>query len=299
MATMNHTVSFDRACGKYVAMCDGKVVTKTKSMNRAKRLLRMHLQGLREVAKAEVDAGLNFSVSDRFTFLEALTTMVANGTSPSAIVTGEGGIGKTHTVTKTLASMGFVNCMEIPEGMSVPTRKTYTMVKGYSTPYALYRTLCENADRIVVFDDCDSILKDPTAINLLKAALDSYSKRIVCWQSEVKGSDLPSSFVFNGGVIFISNHTLGTLDQAVRTRALCVDLSMTADQKLERMEQILRELDYRTDVSLSMKLEALGAIRENLSKVKNLSLRTLKQVIDVRKGNRKDWSKLALYVMSQ
>jgi len=105
--------------------------------------------------------------------------------------------------------------------------------------------------------------------------------------------------VFNGGVIFISNHTLGTLDQAVRTRALCVDLSMTADQKLERMEQILREPDYRTDVSLSMKLEALGAIRENLSKVKNLSLRTLKQVIDVRKGNRKDWAKLALYVMSQ
>ena len=296
--TVQSSVTFDRNSGKYLAMADGKVVTKTKSMKRAQRLLRHHLAGLKEVAREEVAQGLAFSVADRFTFTEALTEMVATGKSPSAIVTGEGGIGKTFTICKVLAANGFVNSLE-PEAVHVQPSKQYVMIKGYSTPYALYRTLFENQDRVIIFDDCDSILKDATAINLLKAALDSYSKRVVCWQSEVKGSDLPTSFTFNGGVIFISNHTLTSLDQAVRTRALCVDLSMNADQKLERMAQLVADKDFQPELPKQVKVDALALIKENLPKVRNLSLRTLIQVSKIRNGNRADWARLALYVMAQ
>jgi len=230
----------------------------------------------------------------RFQILDDMTRAVKKGDVRAMIVTGPPGVGKSFGVEEVLSKDDLFDVM----GQRKPK---YEIVKGAMSAIGLYSKLYKFSDakNILVFDDCDSILKDPTAINLLKAALDSYSKRIVCWQSEVKGSDLPTSFVFNGGVIFISNYTLGTLDPAVRTRALCVDLSMTADQKLERMEQILRDARIATLYEVSMKLEALGAIRENLSKVKNLSLRTLKQVIDVRKGNRKGWAKLALYVMSQ
>ena len=139
------------------------------------------------------------------------------------------------------------------------------MVRGFSTPYGLYRTLYENSNAIVVFDDCDSILRDPTAINLLKAALDSYSKRYVSWNTE-RGSDLPSSFLFEGGVIFISNETLASLDQAVRTRSLCVDLSMTADQKLERMVQLVASGDFLEEYTMDVKKDALNLIRDNLAK---------------------------------
>lgn len=295
--TINSSVRFDRASGKYVAQVDGKVVTTTKSLARAKRLLKAHLAGLKEMAKEEVASGLSFSVADRFEFVEALSTMVATAKAPSAIITGEGGIGKTYTVTKTLASLGLVAATDATD--DTPAAKIYTVVKGYSTPMALYRTLYENNDRIIVFDDCDSILKDPTAVNLLKAALDSYGKRIVSWQSEQRGNDLPSSFQFHGGVIFISNHTLGTLDQAIRTRALCVDLSMTADQKLERMEQIVANGDFLEDVPEEYKRDALDCIKSNLSKVRNLSLRTLLQVTKVRSTDRRDWQRLALYVMAQ
>lgn len=295
--TINSSVRFDRASGKYVAQVDGKVVTSSKSLTRAKRLLKAHLAGMKEMATEEVASGLSFSVADRFEFVEALSAMVATGKAPSAIITGEGGIGKTHTVRKTLASLGLVASTDATD--DTPASKVFTIVKGYSTPMALYRTLYENSDRIIVFDDCDSILKDPTAVNLLKAALDSYGKRIVSWQSEQRGNDLPSSFQFHGGVIFISNHTLGTLDQAIRTRALCVDLSMTADQKLERMEQIVASGDFLEDVPEEYKRDALDCIKVNLSKVRNLSLRTLLQVTKVRSTDRRDWQRLALYVMAQ
>jgi hypothetical protein len=279
-------------------MADGKVVTQTKSMVRAKRLLKAHLAGLNQIEKEEVASGLSFSVADRFEFVEALSSMVATGKSPSAIITGEGGIGKTFTVMKTLRSLGLV--AQTDEGADdLPPAKVFTVVKGYSTPMALYRTLYENSDRVIVFDDCDSILKDPTAVNLLKAALDSYGKRIVSWNSEQRGNDLPSSFQFHGGIIFISNHTLGTLDQAVRTRALCVDLSMTADQKLERMGQIVAAGDFLEDMPDDYKRDALDCIKANLGKVRNLSLRTLLQVAKVRSTDRKDWQRLALYVMAQ
>lgn len=297
--TIASSVSFDRTQGKYVAMCDGIVVTKTKSIKRAQRLLKMHLAGLHATVKQQEAEGMVFSVADRFSFVEALTDMVAKGKSPSAIVTGEGGIGKTYTITKVLHENGFLPSDD-PASVHLPPAKVYTVVKGYSTPYALYRTLFENQDRTIVFDDCDSILSDATAINLLKAALDSYAKRTVSWQTEVKGSDLPNSFIFSGGVIFISNKSLTSLDQAVRSRALCVDLSMNADQKLERMEHLVADATFQPELSKQVKTEALQMIRENLSKVKNLNLRTLIQIAKIRaNAPAKQWQKLALYVMNQ
>ena len=299
MDTIASSVSFDRTQGKYVAMCDGIVVTKTKSMKRAQRLLKQHLAGLRQTVKEQEAEGLAFSVADRFSFVEALTDMVAKGKSPSAIVTGEGGIGKTYTITKVLKDNGFLPADDA-ESVHLSPAKVYVMVKGYSTPYALYRTLYENQDRVIVFDDCDSILSDATAINLLKAALDSYAKRTVSWQTEVKGSDLPNSFVFTGGVVFISNKSLTSLDQAVRSRALCVDLSMNAEQKLERMGHLVEDPTFQPELSSKVKADALAMIRENLSKVKNLNLRTLIQVAKIRANvPAKQWEKLALYTVSQ
>ena len=296
--TIASSVTFDRTSGKYIAMCDGQVVTKTKSIKRAQRLLKMHLAGLKATAKqAEVD-GLVFSVADRFSFVEALTDMVASGKAPSAIVTGEGGIGKTYTITKVLHDNGFLSSDD-PASVHLPPSKVFTVVKGYSTPYALYRTLFENQDRVILFDDCDSVLSDATAVNLLKAALDSYSKRVVSWQSEVKGTDLPTSFTFKGGVIFISNYSLTSLNQAVRSRALCVDLSMNAEQKLERMEHLVANKDFQPELSAKVKADALKLIRDNLSKVRHLNLRTLIQVSKIRATDRKDWTRLALYVMNQ
>ena len=39
----------------------------------------------------------------------------------------------------------------------------------------------------IVFDDCDSVLKNETAINILKAALDTNQTRTVSWLTENAG----------------------------------------------------------------------------------------------------------------
>jgi hypothetical protein len=241
-----------------------------------------------------------FGINKRFEFVEKLVTMVATGVQPSAIITGEGGLGKTYTVTKTLEANGYKDISDLADfevGMLINMRKCFTMVKGYSTPKGLYRTLYENNKSIIVFDDCDSVLKDPVALNILKSALDSYGKRIISWNADMRDDDLPRSFNFEGRVIFISNLDDGKIDQAIRSRSMMIDLSMTTDQKIERMETIAQSEEFLPEYDKGIINDALGLIREIKEECKEISLRTLISVSKVRASNT-EWKELASYMLT-
>jgi len=254
-----------------------------------------------EVAIAATEAKQNrYDINTRFGFVEKLVNMVAGGVQPSAVITGEGGLGKTYTVTKTLEANGFQDISDLAGfevGSVVNTRKCFTMVKGYSTAKGLYRTLFENQKSIIVFDDCDAVLKDPVALNLLKGALDSYGKRIISWNADMKDDDLPRSFEFTGRVIFISNMEQDKIDQAIRSRSMMIDLSMTMDQKIDRMEFISNSAEFLPEYDAKIKSDALALIREIKDEVKEISLRTLIAVSKVRASN-KDWKDLATYMLT-
>jgi hypothetical protein len=254
-----------------------------------------------EVAIAATEAKQNrYDINTRFGFVEKLVNMVAGGVQPSAVITGEGGLGKTYTVTKTLEANGFKDISDLAEfevGSVINTRKCFTMVKGYSTAKGLYRTLFENNKSIIVFDDCDAVLKDPVALNLLKGALDSYGKRIISWNADMKDDDLPRSFEFTGRVIFISNMEQDKIDQAIRSRSMMIDLSMTMDQKIDRMEFIANSAEFLPEYDAKIKSDALALIREIKDEVKEISLRTLIAVSKVRASN-KDWKDLATYMLT-
>jgi hypothetical protein len=145
-----------------------------------------------------------------------------------------------------------------------------------------------------VFDDCDSILTDSDAVNLLKGALDSYDTRIISWNSTRPDEDLPRSFQFTGGVVFISNRPINKIDQALRTRSMCVDLTMTVDQKLDRMEAIV-DGDFLPNITMKFKRDALELIRELRDEAREISLRTLITVARIRAQNDRDWKDLATY----
>jgi hypothetical protein len=161
----------------------------------------------------------------------------------------------------------------------------------------LYRTLFENNKSIVVFDDCDAVLKDPVALNLLKSALDSYGKRIISWNADMRDDDLPRSFNFEGRVIFISNMTQDKIDQAIRSRSMMIDLSMTTDQKIDRMEYIAKSDSFLPEYDASVKADALALIRELKDECKEISLRTLIAVSKIRAAN-KDYKDLATYMLT-
>jgi hypothetical protein len=229
-----------------------------------------------------------------------MVTMLANGDQASVVVTGPGGLGKSHTVSAALRDAGFNDVSVLDEldvGDNIP-KNSYRVIKGYSTPKGLYRVLYENRNSVIVFDDCDSVLKDPVSLNLLKAALDSYSRRIISWRADIKDEDLPNVFEFKGRVVFISNLSSGSMDQAIITRSLAVDLTMTAKQKVERMRFLLTQPDFMEDFAMTHKSDAMELIDTLCEKIKELSLRTLMQVIKIRKSNPNGkWKELAEYAI--
>ena len=292
-------VSFDAKSGNYFAKVGGKTIKSYSKKYVEKRLASM--VGDIETAVAVATEKQNrFNINERFSFVEKLVTMVANNVQPSAVITGEGGLGKTYTVTKTLESAGYKDISDLADfqvGSVINTRKCFTMVKGFSTAKGLYRTLFENNKSIIVFDDCDAVLKDPVALNLLKGALDSYGKRIISWNADMRDEDLPRSFNFEGRVIFISNMDQDKIDQAIRSRSMMIDLSMTTDQKIDRMEHIADSPEFLPEYDRAIKQDALALIREVKDEASEISLRTLISVSKIRASN-KDWKDLARYVLT-
>lgn len=277
------------------------------------------------------------TIDTRFAYIEALVDMVISGASKSLIVCGDGGLGKTFTVTGRLKRAGLRARTDVGrqvvETAQVSTPRVtingpkqkikggwmytyetesasqgqhstprgitgtydYDVVKGYSTPGALYQVLYDNTDRLVIFDDCDSVWKDPVSVSILKAALDSYDERWVSWLSKSRG-DLPATFEFKGRIIFISNLSLAQLDQAVLSRALYVDVSMSPNEKIERIRGLVPKI--RPTVALSVKHEALSLLAECASNAGDLNLRTFLKVVDIRLAGRADWRELARYVVT-
>ena len=277
---------------KFAAIINGKTV---------KRANRRALERMLKVEQAHAPvAESKFSINQRFGFVRDMVTMLANGDQASVVVTGPGGLGKSHTVSAALTKAGFLDLSSLDEleiGDNVP-KNSFRVVKGYSTPKGLYRTLYENRNSVVVFDDCDSVLKDPVSVNLLKAALDSYSRRIISWRSEVRDEELPNVFEFKGRVVFISNLSSGSMDQAIISRSLAVDLTMTPVQKVERMRYLLTQDDFMPEFDTVTKTDSMDLIASVVNDVKELSLRTLMQVIKIRKANPNGkWKDLATYAI--
>jgi hypothetical protein len=297
---MKTSISFEKSSGKFVGSVDGKVVVRSKYEAAVTKRL-SEITGTVATAKVALSSKNDkYGINERFTFVEKLVSMVADGVQPSAIITGEGGLGKTYTVTKTLESKGYKDISDLAEfqvGAILNARKCFTFVKGYSTAKGLYRTLFENNKSIIVFDDCDAVLKDPIALNILKSALDSYGKRIISWNADMRDDDLPRSFNFEGRVIFISNMDEGRIDQAIRSRSMMIDLSMTTDQKIDRMEHIAAVPEFLPEYDATVKADALALIREIKDDVKEISLRTLISVAKIRASN-KDWKDLASYMLT-
>jgi len=284
--------------GKYVAYINGKKVTRSKREHMDYVLRKAGVSAPVATATEQVKES-KFTINQRFGFVSDMVKMLAKGEQASVVVSGPGGLGKSHTVYKSLSEAGFNDLSSLDElevGDKVPAN-SFRVIKGYSTPKGLYRVLFENRNSVVVFDDCDSVLKDPVSLNLLKAALDSYSRRVISWRADMKDEDLPNAFIFTGRVVFISNLSSGSLDQAIISRSMAVDLTMTQQQKVERMRFLLTQDEFMPEYSTEHKNDAMDLIADVCDSVKDLSLRTLIQVTKIRKAAGDNWRDLAEYTI--
>lgn len=225
-----------------------------------------------------------FTINERFEFLDDLTSMVITGVTPSLVVVGPGGNGKTNSVKKTIESN------ELSDS-------DFIFFKGYSTARGLYNTLYDNNGKLIIFDDCDSVLEDKVSKNILKSALDSYEDRTISWLAKMNKSDVyPAQFNFTGRIIFISNKSKDSIDGALKSRSLMVDLTMTPEEKIERLTFILPNILPEYDMVTKREvLNFLDIVKDDV----DINIRTFIMVTKICNSFPDTWRNLAAYSIRQ
>ena len=249
----------------------------------------------------ESDEQIVERLRSRFQVLQDMTQAVKAGTVRAMIVTGPPGVGKSFGVEEVLSRQDLFNTL----GNRKPK---YEIVKGAMSALGLYSKLYEFSDRgnVVVFDDCDSVLLDDLSLNILKAALDSSKKRTIAWNTDsrlLRQEGVPDKFEFKAGAIFITNIKFENVRSkklqdhlaALESRCHYIDLQMDTDrEKVLRIQQITEDGMLETyDFENDEKTEIVDYIIENRAKMRELSLRTVLKVADLRKSFPMSWKQMA------
>ena len=250
----------------------------------------------------ETDQQVMDRIATRFDILHDMTKAVIAGDVRAMIVTGPPGVGKSYGVEKELdkASM-----MDSIAGRPIK----YEVVKGAMTALGLYAKLYEFSDKgnVLVFDDCDSVLMDDLALNILKAALDSGKKRMIYWNAEsnkLRSEGIPDKFEFKGSACFITNIKFENVRskklqdhlEALQSRCHYLDLTLdTMRDKILRVKQIADKGDLFKGYDMSKELETqvIDFIADNCNKFREVSLRMALKVADLAKISPSNWKVLA------
>jgi hypothetical protein len=240
----------------------------------------------------ESDEEILTRLRERFTVLTDMTRAVRQGNIRAMIVSGPPGVGKSYGVEDVLFRDGLFDTL----GERKPK---YEIVKGAMSSIGLYSKLYEFSEKgnVIVFDDCDSILMEDLSLNILKGALDSGKKRVISWNTDsrvLRSEGVPDRFEFKAGAIFITNikfehvrsKKLRDHLDALESRCHYIDLEMdTTREKILRIEQIVQDgmLDPY-EFEQEVKDEIVAFIKTNKDRVRELSLRMVLKIADLKKS---------------
>ena len=255
----------------------------------------------KQVKVEESDDTVMARIGERFDIMDAMTQAVVEGVVRSMIVVGPPGVGKSYGVTKKLAEANLFNMMA--------GDIRYDVVKGATTALGLYAKLYEFSREgdVLVFDDCDSILMDELSLNILKAALDTNKKRYIHWNSDSKllaRDGIPNKFEFKGACIFITNIKFDNVKskklrdhlEALESRCHYLDLTIdTEREKVLRIKQVVSECGMLDDYGFSdlEKQVLIDFVDDNKKKLRELSLRTVLKIADLKKSMPSNWRAVA------
>ena len=251
----------------------------------------------------ESDDQIMGRLRERFNILDDMTRAVKKGAVRAMIVSGPPGVGKSFGVEKVLGKHDMMANIANDQKL-----KKYEVVKGAMSALGLYSKLYQFSDakNILVFDDCDSVLLDDLSLNILKAALDSGSKRMIHWNTDshmLRREGVPDSFEFKGGAIFITNIKFENVRskklkdhlEALESRCHYLDLTIdTEREKVLRIKQIVEDgmLD-KYEFEPGAKEEILDFIDQNKKKLRELSLRMVLKLADLKAGFPDRWTGIA------
>ena len=91
------TVQYDAKSGNYFAKVGSKTIKSYSKKYVEKRLSSM-VGDIEQAIVVATEKQNKYGINERFGFVEKLVNMVASGVQPSAVITGEGGLGKTYKI---------------------------------------------------------------------------------------------------------------------------------------------------------------------------------------------------------
>lgn len=255
-----------------------------------------------EPVSLESDEEVMERIKDRFGMLDLMTKAAIAGDIRAMIVSGPPGVGKSYGVEQEIEAATLFDKI-------ANKRLRAEVVKGATTALGLYSTLYKysDANSVLVFDDCDSVLLDDTSLNLLKGALDSGKKRKISWLSDshmLRREGIPDSFEFKGSVIFITNLKFDKMKSqklrdhldALQSRCHYLDLTLdTMRDKLLRIRQIARDGALFEDYNFGEveQTEILEFMENNKNGLREVSLRMAVKIADLRKSFPLKWEAMA------
>ena len=255
----------------------------------------------KEVAK-ETDEQIYDRLAERFEILDEMTKAVKQGDVRAMIVSGPPGVGKSFGVEKVLEKDGLFDKL-------AERKAKFEVCKGAMSAIGLYAKLYEFSDKgnVVVFDDCDSILMEDLSLNILKGALDSSERRFISWNTDsrlLRSEGIPDRFEFKGAAIFITNIKFEHVKSkrlrdhldALESRCHYIDLQMdTQREKILRIKQVVSQGNMleRYEFEDVQKDEVVNFIIDNQDKLRELSLRMVLKIADLRKSFPKSWIAMA------
>ena len=280
-----------------------KVVTSAMLLNAQAEVKSLEVEKIQKDLSNETDEDIMKRLGERFEILQDMTRAVKKGAVRAMIVSGPPGVGKSFGVEKVLEKHDvFANVANDSK------LKKYEVVKGAMSALGLYAKLYEYSDakHVLVFDDCDSILLDDVALNILKAALDSSKKRTISWNTDssmLRREGVPDRFEFKGSVIFITNIKFDNIKskkmldhlEALQSRCHFLDLTMnTMRDRLLRIRQIANSGNLFTGYNFSQERETeiLDFMVANQNRLREVSLRMALKIADLAKISA-NWKMLA------
>jgi len=244
----------------------------------------------------ETDEAIEARLKERFDVLNKMTDASILGSVRSFIVSGAPGLGKSYGIEQKL-------------NIYDPDRQLTTTVKGHAKAGGIFPILYQYRHKgmITVFDDADGIFGDEVSLNILKTATDTTKDRWISWASKTvffdsDGEMVPSSFLYEGTIIFITNvDFVGQLRlgsklvphlQALMSRSYYIDLNMRTERDcLIRIRQVIKEgmLDHLPG---NETMDIVNFIEENHQHMREVSLRSVVKLITLRQSS-PDWESIA------
>jgi hypothetical protein len=145
------------------------------------------------------------------------------------------------------------------------------------------------------------------SLNILKGALDSSSRRFISWNTDsrlLRSEGIPDRFEFKGAAIFITNIKFEHVKSkrlrdhldALESRCHYIDLQMdTSREKILRIKQVVQQGDMlaRYEFEECIKDELVKFVEDNQDKLRELSLRMVLKLADLRKSFPRNWTAMA------